>query len=393
MYRCELQTTPTDLAAAIVEMGGSYTSILGRSLEAQADALGVSRDLLKPNSSPDPYTDVRIADAEILATSEGVIVVSVEQSRQRAASAASTTSSSSTLTLYGIGTPGIGRLLTDAAAFLSEQFKCELRPWRYESEYFKELVGNGMTPTTKPTVAEVDGASLLADSAVRRAALGIAASAGGLLVGDLAKQLDPPDRQRADDIRAELEARGLVKAEFVVICSRNASQVLRAPSRDALTAAASAGATCACGRTLTDERIESAINLDELGRTLLNGSRWMSVLLIQAIHSLGIEYEAMLIEQKSGGDEMDCFADISGELCLFELKDKEFSLGNAYSFGAKVGIHKPAHAIIVTTAQVGNDAKEHFQISQSASRNERFAPGTNSAITYIEGLGTLESAL
>ena len=74
----------------------------------------------------------------------------------------------------------------------------------------------------------------------------------------------------------------------------------------------------------------------------------MSVLLIQAIHSLGINYEAMLIEQKSGGDEMDCFADISGELCLFELKDKEFSLGNAYSFGAKVGIHKPAHAIIVT---------------------------------------------
>lgn len=63
----------------------------------------------------------------------------------------------------------------------------------------------------------------------------------------------------------------------------------------------------------------------------------MSVLLIETLNSLGIPYDAMLVWQKSNGDEMDCFADVSGEVCLFELEDKEFSLGNAYSFGGEGG--------------------------------------------------------
>lgn len=393
MYQSNTDLVGADLASAVANLDGEYTPMLRASLDAQANALGASREVLQPYAAPDPYGDGRVVAAEILAVAEGVIAITIEQPRARVANSPSSRPLPSTLTLYGIGTSDISPLVAAVAKELSDRFECDLLPHRYKSDRFDALVENGMTPTAAPTDEEATGASLLADPAVRRAALSVATSAGGLLVGDLSKQLDPPDRQRADDIRDELEATGLIKAEFVVICSRNASQVLRAPSRDALTAASAAGTMCACGRELTDERIESAVNLDELGRTLLNGSRWMSVLLIQTLHSLGIEYESMLIDQKSGGDEMDCFADISGELCLFELKDKEFSLGNAYSFGAKVGIHKPRHAIIVTTAHVGNDAKEHFQLSQSAGRNERFAAGAPSAITYVEGLADLAPSL
>jgi hypothetical protein len=124
---------------------------------------------------------------------------------------------------------------------------------------------------------------------------------------------------------------------------------------------AESGLKCACGRDIREERVEEAMSLAPLGRRLLDGSRWLSLLVMEELHNRGVEYERMLIEQKSGGDEMDCFADISGELVLLELKDKEFSLGNAYSFGAKIGITRPQMSVIVTTAHVGGDAKDHFR--------------------------------
>ena len=53
----------------------------------------------------------------------------------------------------------------------------------------------------------------------------------------------------------------------------------------------------------------------------------------------------VLVEQSVGGDEIDCVANISGELTLFELKDKEFNLGN--------------------------DAKEHFTRARQAGKSRR----------------------
>jgi hypothetical protein len=387
MYRCETAPSLDDFSAAISALGDEYVPVLARGLEAQADALGVPAEALEISGDSDPYVRLRTSAAELLATPHGLIAVCLEQPHTEI------NTGSSVLSLYGIGTRNIEQPLAEVAALFSKMFNCKLQPRRYKSDTFKQLVEKGMTTATAPTNAETEGASLLSDAATRRAAIGIASSAGGLLIRDFPKQLDFEDRERADEIRESLEAKSLITTEYVVVCSRNASQVLRAPSREAIAAASDSGARCACGRALTEERIESAVNLDDLGRTLLNGSRWMSVFLIQALQSLGIDYDAIAVEQKAGSDEMDCFADISGELCVFELKDKEFSLGNAYSFGAKVGIHRPRHAIIVTTAQVGNDAKEHFDMAQSANRDERFGPETPSQIAYIEGLDGLVPSL
>jgi hypothetical protein len=89
-------------------------------------------------------------------------------------------------------------------------------------------------------------------------------------------------------------------------------------------------------------------------------------------------------------------ANISGELALFELKDKEFNLGNAYSFGAKIGIIRPRHPIIVSTEHVGNDAKEHFVRARlsSASREAYLTLGEErSEIIYIEGVQNLREKI
>ncbi len=137
--------------------------------------------------------------------------------------------------------------------------------------------------------------------------------------------------------------------------------------------------------------------MSEQGRALLDSSRWLTILLLQELLSVGVPLDKILIEQQVGGDEIDCVADISGELALFELKDKEFNLGSAYSFGAKIGIIRPDYSIIASTEHVGGDAKEHFLRAQAArgSREERWARSREDSndIIYIEGIEHLREGV
>jgi hypothetical protein len=93
---------------------------------------------------------------------------------------------------------------------------------------------------------------------------------------------------------------------------------------------------------------------------------------------------------------MDCIADVSGELAFFELKDKEFNLGSAYSFGAKIGIVRPQHPVVVTTEHVGGDAKEHFERAREP-RVRRYRSALDQdrqrEVRYIEGIENLSARL
>jgi hypothetical protein len=131
------------------------------------------------------------------------------------------------------------------------------------------------------------------------------------------------------------------------------------------------GVRCACGRPLVDEQTEEALTITELGRGLLDKSRWLTLLLVDELAAVGVARESILIEQQIAGDEIDCLANISGDLALFELKDKEFNLGSAYSFGAKIGIIRPKHPVVISTEHVGNDAKEHYVRARLAGTAKR----------------------
>jgi hypothetical protein len=82
------------------------------------------------------------------------------------------------------------------------------------------------------------------------------------------------------------------------------------------------GVKCACGRAIAEERIEEALNITDLGRALLDGNRWLTLLLLQELQHVGVPLDQTLVEQQMGGDEVDCLANISGELVFFELKTK-----------------------------------------------------------------------
>jgi hypothetical protein len=266
----------------------------------------------------------------------------------------------------------------------------DMQSHRYTDERFKELKSEGRESPALPSDDELRGADLLKDRAIRTLAIAIKQS-GGLLVRDLSRQLQADLRERTDTSHQALRTAGLVNAETVVICSKTQAQTARVESRELLAEMSARGLRCACGKPIAEERVEEALSLTSLGRALLEKSRWLTVLVIQELLAVDVPLSSMLVEQQMGGDEIDCIADISGELVLFELKDKEFSLGSAYSFGAKIGIIRPQHAVIVSTEYVGGDAKDHFRRAGLTPGGRR-ASGTR-GVEHIEGVGQLGAGI
>jgi len=276
-------------------------------------------------------------------------------------------------------------------------FGVQLEEFYFGSRKLEDLKSRpGARIAERASPEELTAVRTLADKSTRTLAIAIK-STGGLLVSDLAKQLPREEEGKTAEIRQALEAAKLIDTEVVVVCKKTQGQVARAPSEEALGEMASRGLRCACGRDILTERVERAVTITALGRELLDGSRWLSRLVLEELVSLGIPLEAILLEQRIGGDEMDCFAAVSNELIFFELKDKEFSLGNAYPFAAKIPLTSAEQAVIVTTECVGTDAKDHFEAAEAAARRSSvYDPdegGAPTKVRYIEGVGSLRNGL
>lgn len=372
-------------------LSADFRPLLGPALAAQSSALGLDSDHLF-STAGSGMTTRNTLFGEVYGVSGGVVAVHAwhEQAR-RYLGVAPETPRKGTVTAFSAGAEGVEEALDEVVALLERDPEVEFEDFAFQSQRFKELKEEGMTSPQAPSTAEVAGARILSDPAARRTALAIASS-GGLMVRDLPRHLQAEERDRAEEIELSLQEGDLVSSDLMIVCSKTGEQVLRAPDQEALDQAAAAGVRCACGATVEKERTEEALSLTGLGRHLLDGSWWMTVLLMEELGRLGIGRNAMLVEQIADGDEVDCFADVSGALVIFELKDKEFSLGNAYSFGSKFAIHKPAYAVVVTTANVGNDAKEHFKKAFSAG-DDRLSREAETRIEYVEGLDQLQGGL
>lgn len=276
---------------------------------------------------------------------------------------------------------------------IQENMGVNLETVHFQSERFDELRAEGREVPSPPNEAELRAAEILSDRATRTLAVAVKAS-GGLLVQDLPRQLPAESRGRVGEIQSRLLDGKLIDSETVVVCSKTQAQTARGPSKEFILGLSKRGLKCACGRPIGEERIEEALTITDRGRLLLDKSRWMTVLLLEEFRQVGILPENVLIDQQMGGDEVDCLANVNGELVLFELKDKEFSLGNAYSFGAKIGIIRPEHAVILTTEVVGNDAKEHFERSRLAQRSRHVRwdlEEETTKVLYIEGTDALRT--
>lgn len=392
-------------------LGDDFVRILAPAVELQAELMKIdSKDIFKGEAGGGSaiYGPRRITCGELFSYKGEVFGVTVrgENRRQVKRDAGGNVTGSTYETVHHIALAHIDPSSTPSGAsqkFMEaakRAFGANFEKYSILSERAQEFLEEQHSSTVAPTDEEVSASHLLSDKLARKIAIDIKSAPGGVLLSDLPKRVAPKEKPKIAPMQLELVKHSLVVREFVVVCNKAGTPVMRFPSKEALTAISNNFVRCSCGSDVAQERVEEALSVTSDGRSLLDKSHWMNVYLINELMRLGIGVEEIFIEQQSGEDEMDCIAIIGGNLVLFELKDKDFTLGNAYSFGAKIGILRPDVSIIVTTEKVAADARDHFDRARAARLQSSYKRGrsfrgeeTASEPLYIEGLNNLHAEL
>ncbi|HTU45858.1 MAG TPA: hypothetical protein VMF91_12395 [Bryobacteraceae bacterium] len=403
LFRAELDSAQAESFAALkTRLGESLNPLLLPAVRTTADLLGVSVDDLRSRREHRLFYEANTPaiDGEIFTDGDSLFILALTsegrtrlvQRRESFVMQEIPEHRGFRFQLSVVASEWepsqLASILTEAADVLG----VSPEPYWYSSDRLTELRGEVRENLEWPSFSteEITAAEMLAKRLTRTLALAIKSS-GGLLLRDVQKQISGESRETLDEIISTLRERKLVDSEIVVICSKNQAQVSRAPNREILEELSAKGIKCACGRPIGDERTEEALTATESARALLDKTRWLTLLVIEELKRVGIPAGNILVEQSIGGDEVDCIANISGELALFELKDKEFNLGNAYSFGAKIGIVQPSYPVIITSEKVGNDVREHFVRARPSRRGIRAEEPME--ITYIEGMENLRKGI
>jgi hypothetical protein len=237
---------------------------------------------------------------------------------------------------------------------------------------------------------EFEAAQILQDHQLRSCALRIKA-AGGILESDLQKQLSTSS-EVLEETLGKLEIKSLIDRKDIVICRRTEKQVAVSESQEHLAELMSSGLCGECGTPIAEERTERLASTSMVLRRLLNGSLWMSASLAKSFIGERVPANRIALNVQHGTEEIDAFVDVDGSLIMIELKDKEFSMGHAYSFGARLAKYKPRYGIIVATKGVAPEVKSHFdEIKVGAKityvdRLEDLQPGVAAIIDSIKSI-------
>jgi len=203
---------------------------------------------------------------------------------------------------------------------------------------------------------------------------------GSLTVSDLPKVLGEAQGAAVAGRLGELRNLGLIQSEYVIVCSRTGNAVLRTDDPQKLQKMAPDWMKCACGRPLNEERVDQVIMPTERATSLNDKGRWMTTLALGILAKLGINREQVIVETTPGGTDM--VLDLSGDLVLVVLKDREFNLADAYGFNAKVSRIKAAEGVIVSNEGLSGDAKRLVQEELGPQRARIADPFR---ISFVEG--------
>jgi len=330
--------TPEKLAAFDSFIDGlpdGYQAVVRSGLSQQARILGAQ---LEPNDHiPRPLERVygvvheRIVRGEIVTNGQSLCLLQVDEilrnepgTRVNVSDADGDTQPQYQLRLTFLTGTTDRKPLEDFATLVNKELSADLRKFILGSQRFEDLKNEGGQPPTAPTHSELSLASELIDKSVRTLAVAMKA-VGGLLVSDLGNQLPGRSQGEVERAKNSLLQTGLAVSEVVVICRKSQAQIACVPGRETLEDVSRLSVICACGRAYLDERIEEALNVIDATRALLDSSRWLSLIVLDELLRLGITLDQIRIDQVRGGDELDAFVNVSGELVLFEFKDKRLS--------------------------------------------------------------------
>lgn len=227
--------------------------------------------------------------------------------------------------------------------------------------------------------------------------------ASGVLLNEVNREtlieISRAGRVRAHDIRKikkqdtekpilELKQYGLLSVEYIVECIKSSTPLVRLVSKVQLEDSNVGDLVCAsCDRHYREENLCETYSVSLLGKKLCTSSHWMTILVTDELLKAGIPKNAILWNLSEAGEEVDILAEFMGEVWIFELKDREFGAGDAYSFNYRQIRYKATKAFIVTTDKVSKDAKRVFE-DLGRSKTGYVVP-----MVYIEGFQFLRDSI
>ena len=155
---------------------------------------------------------------------------------------------------------------------------------------------------------------------------------------------------------------GLVRREYIVLCRQDSHTICVTKDRTELDAGAGGAFVCSiCGRLFKDELVQEIFAVTNFGKSLLSGSRWMTIWITDLLIGAGIARDEIAWNAVAAEDELDIMTDALGPRVFFELKDREFGLGDAYPFAYRVNRYGGLFGVVVSTEQVAAEAKRFFE--------------------------------
>lgn len=201
-----------------------------------------------------------------------------------------------------------------------------------------------------------------------------------------------------------LSGQNLLRKNLVVICKKtNQWWNMTIPSRAKLKEIEKSGVTCAsCGAKITKEKVDDLFKISEKGRRMVSGSYWMIGRVVESLRKLGVREEDIFVDVTYDGEEIDILALYMAVLLVFELKDREFGLGDAYKFHGKISRlaeiaeRREIIPIVITTKTVAAEARRLLsEVTGFVSARRRYMPVKYKGQEYkfIERLADVESEL
>ena len=128
-----------------------------------------------------------------------------------------------------------------------------------------------------------------------------------------------------------------------------------------------------CGRAFKDELVQEIHAPTDFGKRLLSGSRWMTIWVTELLIGSGIARDHIAWNAVAAEDELDIMTDALGPRAFFELKDRDFGLGDAYPFAYRV------------TSPGCPRAPPSIRANQNQQESHQTTPGFNAAAVSPAG--------
>ncbi len=240
------------------------------------------------------------------------------------------------------------RLDKRAMDFTWKDISTRSRFERYQEE--GEEVTSGTQPTYTPEDAQ--RANSLSNKDTRLFVLQLA-QVRKLRATDASANINIDTQRLIDD--------GLIKQEYLVSCREDSHTISTLPTKDLLEHVGEDFRCPVCNRPFGKELVQEIYVLTDAARSLLSGNRWMSIWITELLLENGVEREDLRWGLEIDGEELDLMLNMGGLRVFFELKDREFGLGDAYPFVYRVSRYRGHWGVVVTTDKVAKNAKKFLE--------------------------------